>query len=475
MKRLPLVLSLAATMTAAMTALLPSSAVAAIPAAGGPTVSATAATWTPLLATSGTDGSTERIRQLTQCGNTMYAVGRFTAIKRYSVTFTRNNAFSFNATTGVVNAWDPNVNGQVNSVALSADCSTAYLGGTFTLVNGTTVKNIASVSTATAAVNNGFAHSAGGKVNTLTLSGSHLLTGGVFPGINGSTKKYFVSLNAATGKDDGYLNLNISGNYVYVQQDGRASSSNYTQVYNTDLSPDGSKLLAMGVFTSVGGQARRQIFMLDLGATATVDAWYSPEFDQNCHAVEPFYLQAASWAPDMTKVYIATTGYKPATGIGFGTFEPRGGLCDAAAAFPASPSSTQASLWINYTGCDSLYSTAADNNAVYVGGHQRWLESPVQCDGNGNGTKVDSPGMGGIDALSGHVLLDGNGVNPATGDLVGKYSRGRGLGAADMLLTSAGLWIASDNAFNADSCGKTATGTPAYGHMGLCFLPYPPA
>ncbi len=475
MKRLTIVLSVAAAMTATVTAVLPSATAAApstIPAVGGATVSATAATWTPLLATSGIDGSVEQIRQLTQCGSTMYAVGRFSSIKRQSITVTRNNAFSFDATTGVISSWDPNVNGQVNSVALSPDCSTAYLGGTFTTVNATTVKNIAAVSTTTGAVISAFAHSAAGKVNTLALSGSHLLTGGLFTGINGSTKKFFVSLNSTTGKDDGYLNLNISGNYVYTQDDGRQSGSNATQVFNTELSPDGAKLLAMGVFTSVGSQPRRQIFMLDLGATATIDPWYSPEFDQNCHAVEPFWLQAASWSPDMSTVYVATTGYKPATGVGYDTRGPRGGLCDAAAAFPSGASSTQTHLWVNYTGCDSLYSTAADNNAVYVGGHERWLDSPIQCDGNGTGTKVDSPGMGGINPASGLLIQDGLGVNSATGDLVGKYSRARGLGADDMLLTPAGLWIASDNAQNSDSCGKTAAGKPAYGRKGLCFLPY---
>jgi len=53
-----------------------------------------------------------------------------------------------------------------------------------------------------------------------------------------------------------------------------------------------------------------------------------------------------------------------------------------------------------------------------------------------------------------------------------RYSKGRGLGATDMVITSAGLWIASDNAQNVDACGKTSTGAIARGHQGLCFLPY---
>ena len=113
-------------------------------AATGP-VSSTPASDTPQLATTGT---TEQVRQLAQCGSTMYAVGTFTEIKRISTTYARNNAFSFAATSPFkVTSWNPNVNGIVNSIAFSPDCSEAYLGGVFTSVNGTAVKNIAAVST----------------------------------------------------------------------------------------------------------------------------------------------------------------------------------------------------------------------------------------------------------------------------------------------------------------------------------------
>nr|MBA2559607.1 hypothetical protein [Propionibacteriales bacterium] len=66
----------------------------ALGVAGDGSVSATAATFTPTLATNGTDGSVEQIRQLVPCGSDMYAVGRFTSIKQGATTYTRNNAFS---------------------------------------------------------------------------------------------------------------------------------------------------------------------------------------------------------------------------------------------------------------------------------------------------------------------------------------------------------------------------------------------
>ena len=411
-------------------------------AATGP-VSSTPASGTPQLNTTGT---TEQVRQLAQCGGTMYAVGSFTSIKRFSTVYTRNNAFSFGATSPYkVTTWDPNVNGVVNSIAFSADCSVAYLGGKFSSVNGTAVKNLAAVSTSTGAVITSFGHSAAGQVETLVRVGTHLLTGGYFTAVNNSSANpFYASLNTTTGQDDGFLHLGISGNYQFP-----GVSANGTRVFNQQLSHGGSLLLAEGDFTSAGGQPRQQIFMLNVsGATATVTPWTSAEFSGPCATVEPFYLQAAAWSPDDSKVYIATTGYHPYNQP-TGSF-PRTGLCDAAAAFPATQASVS-HLWVNYTGCDSLYSVAADASTVYIGGHERWASNPTGCDFAGPGA-VAAPGMAGL--------------SPTSGALTFNPTRDRGLGADDMLITSAGLWIASDNLDGSSRCAGV------YGLAGICFLPY---
>ena len=120
--------------------------------------------------------------------------------------------------------------------------------------------------------------------------------------------------------------------------------------------------------------------------------------------------------------------------------------------------STLTRSWVNYTGCDSLYSTAADASTVYFGGHERWASNPLQCDNNTSGTAVVAPGMVGLSPLNGSVT-----VNP---------TRGKGRGADDMVVTGAGLWIASDNGFNTADCGRTAPVAPSHGHAGICFLPY---
>jgi hypothetical protein len=410
-------------------------------------VSAVPATSTPHLLT--TTSTTEQIRQLVPCGGTMYAVGTFSTIRKGSTNFARTDIFSFSASAPyTVTSWAPKVVGStstgetgtnaVNSIAFAGgNCSVAYIGGHFTSVNGTSVSNIAAISTSTGNVISTFGHSANGGVDTLAAVNGHLLAGGTFTSVNGANVPYMVSLSPSTGKSDGFLNLSISGSMVYNQQ----------------LSHGGTLDLVEGAFSSAGGQTRHQMFMLNVGGTtASVTGWYSPDFNVSC--VTPFWARAASWSPDDSTVYIATTGFHIAGGSSNG---PQTGPCDVAAAYPATQTSVN-HKWINYTGCDSLYATAADSKGAYFAGHERWSMNQQACDTLGAGG-YDAPGMEGLDPANGHLYV--NKANTA-----GFYSRARGLGADDMLFTSAGLWIASDNAFGSSTCGGVS------GLAGICFLPY---
>jgi hypothetical protein len=443
-------------------------------------------------------GSIEQIRQLVQCGGTMYAVGTFTSVKKGTTVYAVNNAFSFSATAPyAVTSWAPDIvgsstssSGVVNSIAFNGtNCADAYIGGDFTSVNGTKVTDIAEVSTSTGDVVSAFGHTASASVQTLLGVDGHILAGGYYKTINGSSADpYMTSLNPTTGKDDGFINLGISGNYQFTCQAGSPGcpsngevSSNATRVYNQSLSHGGTLDLVMGDFTSVGGQPRQQIFMLNLATSpATVTAWTSPQWDGSqgeqmqggttgypyqCAGVEPFYIQAAAWSPDDSTIYIGTTGYHP-NGWPIGETQ-RTGLCDAAAAFPATQE-TVYSLWINYIGCDSLYSAAADANAAYFGGHERFSMNPNDCDALGPdvGTDEGAYNAPGMEALNPAASSAGGGLYVNSADTAGYYSRGRGLGADDMLITSKGLWIASDNQAGAADCDGFSA------HAGICFLPY---
>lgn len=381
------------------------------------------------------------VRQLTPCGPNMYAVGTFSQFKSPAdggQLYTRNNAMSFNGSTGKMTAFNPNTNGIVNSIALDpADCGTAWIGGKFSTVGGQPATNIAAVDTATGALRTGFKHSAAGQVNAVLHTHGEVLVGGYFSMINGVARAKLASLNPTTGVPDNYLTLGLTGNYP--------GSTNPTRGYNFTLSHGGDRVLVTGVFTAVGGVHREQVFQLDLGATsATLNPWTSTDFYIHCADSLPFYIQDAAYSPDDTTVYVATTGYKART-------DPlHTGVCDATAAYP-STGATVTRNWVNYTGCDSLYSVAADSSTVYVGGHQRWLNGELTCDRPGGGA-VDRPGIGGMDPTTGRATS----WNP---------TRSRGAGADDLVIAFGGLWVGSDDQNTATQCGREY-------HPGICFLPY---
>lgn len=406
-------------------------------AATGP-VQTNPADWTPQMVAPSGGGY---VRQLTPCGTNMYAVGtfsQFTSPADGGVTFTRNNALSFRGSTGKVTPFNPNTNGVVNSIALNpADCSTAWIGGSFTTVGGQPASNLAAVDSTTGALKATFGHSANNRVNALLYTHGELLAGGNFTTINGAARSRLASLNPTTGAPDGYLVLPLTGIYP--------GTSGATQSYNFTLSHSGNQALVTGIFTAVGGAHREQVFQLNLGISgATLSPWTSTDFYRHCADGLPFYLQDAAYAPDDSRIYTAATGYKAPT-------DPlHTGVCDAAAAYPNTAGQVR-SQWVNYTGCDSLYAVVADTSTVYVAGHQRYLDNETSCDRAGL-TSASRPGLGGIDPTTGRATT----WNP---------TRSRGAGADDLVLAFNGLWIASDDHYSSTRCGGEY-------HPGICFLPY---
>jgi hypothetical protein len=112
------------------------------------------------------------------------AVGKFSQVRKGTTVLTRNNIFAFSASSPyTISTWNPNVNGQVDTIAFAdGDCSAAYIGGSFTSVGGTAVKNTAKVSTSTGAPIAGYLNSSPARVTRIEEVSGHLLVGGYFAG-----------------------------------------------------------------------------------------------------------------------------------------------------------------------------------------------------------------------------------------------------------------------------------------------------
>lgn len=376
--------------------------VTASPATAGvaqPTVvSADPADFTPDV----NDGAVQKVLQV---GAIMYAGGYFTSVTK-GATVARQNLFSFNATTGAVQAFAPKVNGTVWTLA--SDGRSLYVGGDFTSVNGLARRGLAKLNLTTGAVDRNFDAHLNGRVRDAVVVGGRLIIGGTFA-------KVLQAVNLTTGADTGYVNLGISGSV----------NSGPTKVQRFAVNPAGTRLVAVGSFTTVSGQSRWRAFMADLGATsATLDAWHYSPLALPCSSGRDDYMRDVDFSPDGTYFVMVSSGWFAPTGT-VGT-----ALCDAATRFETAIPNPTRPTWINYTGGDTLHSVVVTGAAVYVQGHPRWLNNPLGRDFPGPGA-VARQGIGAIDPTTGLA----NSWNP------GKI---RGIGGMDLYATPQGLWVPSD-------------------------------
>ena len=174
---------------------------------------------------------------------------------------TRNFIARLDATTGLADSFDPNANGQVNSIVVQAD-GKILVGGFFTSIGGQTRNNIARLD-ATTGLADSFNPNANNFVTAIAVQADgKILAGGDFFGTNsigGQTRNHIARLDATTGLADSFdPNANNFVGSIAVQADG--------------------KILAGGQFTSIGGQPRNFIARLD-ATTGLADS-----FDPNANS-----------------------------------------------------------------------------------------------------------------------------------------------------------------------------------------------
>ena len=95
-------------------------------------------------------------------------------------------------------------------------------------------------------------------------------------------------------------------------------------------------------------------------------------------------------------------------------------------------------MWVAYTGQDTLLSVAVTDTAVYVGGHQKWMQRRRQSGADQQAGQVPRPGLAALDPLNGVPLSWNPGRNP------------RGVGAEELLATDNGLYVGSDTEYIGD-------------------------
>jgi hypothetical protein len=354
-------------------------------------------------------------------GNRVYAAGSYTNIRNANSNTNLNRRFlvAINNSTGAVDTgFNATLNGAARAVVAAPDGLSIYVGGQFSTVNGVTSRGVVRLDAATGAIWPGWSPvNISGTVEDLKLVGGRLLAGGAFQNVGGSPHPGLVALNPTTGALDPFLN-NMVLSEKRVSQSGATSPLKVTMM---DVTPDGNKLVIVGNFNRVAGQARGQVAVINLNTNpATLNGWATTRFTPNCGPGAPTYTTGIDISGDGTWMAIVTKGFRGAST-----------MCDTASRFELTGSTAnQQPTWINYTGGDTLLSVAITGAAVYVGGHQRWLDNPQGNNSAGPGA-VSREGIGAIHPVTGRALA----WNPG---------KTRGIGTQAIFGSANGLWIGSD-------------------------------
>lgn len=383
------------------------------------------------------------VAAIVQVGTKMIIGGTFTQIQNPGggTTYNRTYLAAFDATTGLVDpAFAPTVDGKVTS--MEAVGTSVIVGGWFNTVNGVTQRGITKISTLNGARDAAFTASLdrstqGSIVNGIAVRGTRAYIGGRFVGVNKVPRSSLAALNIVTGAPDSF-NIPVTGTRVAGEP---------TSVANLAVSANGASMVLSGNFTAVGGQARNQIAMIAASSNA-VSSWATTEYADACTTTASLrsYIRDIDFSPDASYFVVVTSGGKHANS-----------LCDSAARWEATRTgSGQLPTWVDETGGDTLTAVALTGTAVYVGGHQKYLN-------NSNGTLDPNPPN---EALPGPGAVERVGIaalDPVSGvPLDWNPGRDRGEGVFDLLATADGLWVGSDT---------EGIGTPREARARIAFFP----
>jgi hypothetical protein len=380
----------------------------AIAAISQPTVvSSTPVSYTPNVM----DGTVYAIAVV---GTTVVVGGNFTTVENAAgtTTYKKTNLFTYNYATGAVNTgFTAALDGDVLALAPGPD-NTVYVGGAFKMVGSIHQRGITRLSVATGARITGFDAVIGdGEVRAVKYSaGGRLYIGGNFATVDKTARPALALVGGTSGKIDNNFNLHLT-----------SPTAGRTKVEDMSLSPDGKTLVAIGAIQHANGQARAQVLMANTTTTtATVSNWYTNFYNVNCYGSFETYVRGVDFSPNGDYFVVVTTGRLTGGSL----------PCDSAARFNTAGTGAHSPAWVNYTGGNTLLSVAVTGSAVYVGGHQQWLDNPKGNKAAGPGA-VSRPGIGAIDPTTGKALT----WDPTSS---------RGVGIEALVATPNGLLVGDD-------------------------------
>lgn len=398
---------------------------------------------------------------ITQVGSTMVIGGSFTKLSApgtTSPTVSHTDLAAFDVSTGAVSsAFAPTLNGTVNALLPGPAANEVYVAGDFTTVDGVSAE-VALLNTTTGAIVSGWtAPSINGATWALAMAQGHLLVGGTFTTVGGSAHKGLVALNPTTGAVTSYVTLSFTGHHNYGTQCDPSTATCADApigLRSISVNANGDELVVIGNFIHVDGSNRSQIALITLGSSAaTLDTgWASDVYSAPCFAGDfDSNVRSVEFSPDGSYFAVAATGASNLSPVHDINPDKTYSPCDAVIRFNTSQKGSDVKpVWQDRTGNDTLWGLAVTNGAIYVGGHQRWMNNYEGHDDPHEGA-VPRAGLAAVDPVNGMPIGWNPGRNP------------RGAGTQIIYATSTGIWQGSDTNY---------IGNMKYLREKLAFFPY---
>lgn len=312
--------------------------------------------------------------------------------------------------------FDPAPSADVNVVRASADGTAVFVGGAFQTIGGQARQGLAKLDITTGAVDPGFVADTNSYVKDLAVrsDGTALYVGGNFLSLNGQRAERLGVVDPVSGSL-------LPGHELDLTEPTNDNSEGGARAVT--LSPDETRLMVVGNFRKIAGVERPLVAQVDVsGPTPTVTDWVTNIYDVPCARNRIGWMRDVDVAPDGLTAYVVSAGhfYYPA--------------CDSINAFSMTGTGTPLEpLWTKKVG-DTLESVAATEDAVYISGHFRYLETETQSDGRFQVGALDpATGVGinwnpNADGLRGVLVLESEPAGlfmGSDGDTVGGVPHGR--------------------------------------------------
>ena len=359
-------------------------------------------------------GGTSGALTLVRTGGSLLVAGDFSDYG----TAARSGLAAYDLVTGALRSdFNPAPDAQVNIVKASANAQSVFVGGEFLNIAGEAHNRIAKLDITTGDNVPGFAATANSYVKDMAVrtDGSTVYVGGNFDSLNGVATSRLAAIDAASGATAAGFSMPLTEPTNDITEGGLRAMA---------LSPDETRLMVIGNFRKIAGADRPLIAQIDVSTpTASVTDWRTDLYDQPCaRSGKVGFMRDVDIDPDGQRAYVVSAGhfYYPA--------------CDTLNAFPMAPGGTNLQpLWSDKIG-DTMEAVAADEDAVYISGHFRYLETETKTEprfqiaavdpdtGDGINWVPDAGGFRGVLALE----LEPAGLfGGSDGDAFGVVNHGR--------------------------------------------------